>query len=124
MVNVIFEVPRVTLPLKSTYPNHLSPLSTSYLTIPLLSFYLPSLSLSLKHLTSSLTTELEWPSMPPKGGTGLGTIVFPLCIGHINDSRTFQCWGLSLQVLLTEFSSFCLSSSPVIGSLVGNLSQT
>lgn len=96
MVNVIFEVPGVILPLKSAYPNHLSPLSTSYLTIPLLSFYLPSLSFSLKHLTNSLTTELEWPSMPPKGGTGLGTIVFPLCIGHINDSRTFQCWGLSL----------------------------
>lgn len=86
MVNVIFEVLHVALPLKSTYPNHLSPLSTSCLPIPLLSLYLPPLSFSLKHLKSCLTTELEWPPMPPKGGTGLGTIVFPLCISHINDS--------------------------------------
>lgn len=98
MVNVIFEVPRVTLPLKSTYPNHLSPRSTSYLTIPLLSFYLPSLSFSLKHLTSSLTTELEWPSMP---------------------QREEQAWGLSFSL-----SVLAISMTPGHFSAGGYLSKS
>lgn len=58
MVSIIFEVIPVALPFKSTYPNRLSLLGPSCLTV-LLSFYFPSLSFSLKHLTSCLTTELK-----------------------------------------------------------------